>query len=117
MTQDDIKSIDILKDGSAGAIYGTRAASGVILITTKSGSNTEGKVKLTYSNEFSKKQSYNAPELLSGREFASHNISTDYGSDVDWWDELINHGNFSQKHHLSIGNGYGKSPVVHLFLL
>ncbi len=66
LTQEDIKSIDILKDGSAGAIYGTRAASGVILITTKSGSNTEGKVKLTYSNELSKKQNYGAPEMLCG---------------------------------------------------
>ena len=46
LNQDDIKSIDVLKDASAGAIYGTRAASGVILITTKSGSNTNGKVKL-----------------------------------------------------------------------
>ena len=115
LTQDDIKSIDILKDGSAGAIYGTRAASGVILITTKSGSNTEGKVKLTYSNEFSKKQSYNAPELLSGREFASHNISTDYGSDVDWWDELINHDNFSQKHHLALENGTEKAQLYTSF--
>lgn len=115
LTQDDIKSIDILKDGSAGAIYGTRAASGVILITTKSGSNTEGKVKLTYSNEFSKKQSYNAPELLSGGEFASHNISTDYGSDVDWWDELINHGNFSQKHHLALEMGTEKAQLYTSF--
>lgn len=115
LTQDDIKSIDILKDGSAGAIYGTRAASGVILITTKSGSNTEGKVKLTYSNEFSKKQSYNAPELLSGREFASHNISTDYGIDVDWWDELINHDNFSQKHHLALEMGTEKAQLYTSF--
>lgn len=115
LTQDDIKSIDILKDGSAGAIYGTRAASGVILITTKSGSNTEGKVKLTYSNEFSKKQSYNAPELLSGREFASHNISTDYGSDVDWWDELINHDNFSWKHHLALEMGTEKAQLYTSF--
>lgn len=115
LTQDDIKSIDILKDGSAGAIYGTRAASGVILITTKSGSNTEGKVKLTYSNEFSKKQSYNAPELLSGREFASHNISTDYGTDVDWWDELINHDNFSQKHHLALEMGTEKAQLYTSF--
>ena len=54
LTQDDIKSIDVLKDASAGAIYGTRAAAGVILITTKSGSNTNGKVRLTYSNELRK---------------------------------------------------------------
>lgn len=115
LTQDDIKSIDVLKDGSAGAIYGTRAASGVILITTKSGSNTDGKVKLTYSNEFSKKQNYNAPEMLSGREYAEHQIGTDYGNDVDWWDEMINHNNFSQKHHLALEMGTEKAQVYTSF--
>ncbi|GAB6122341.1 hypothetical protein JCM30204_34900 [Dysgonomonas termitidis] len=84
LTQDDIKSIDVLKDASAGAIYGTRATSGVILITTKSGSNTNGKVKLTYSNELTKKQTYRAPQILTGREYAEHGIGTDYGSDTDW---------------------------------
>lgn len=115
LTQDDIKSIDVLKDASAGAIYGTRAASGVILITTKSGSNTDGKVKLTYSSEFTKKQIYNAPEMLSGREYAEHEIGTDYGSDVDWWDELINHNNFSQKHHLALEMGTEKAQVYTSF--
>lgn len=94
LSQDDIKSIDVLKDASAGAIYGTRAASGVILITTKSGSNTNGKLKATYSVEMSKKDYYNAPELLTGREYADHKIGTDYGSDVNWFDEMINHHNF-----------------------
>ncbi len=115
LTQDDIKSIDVLKDGSAGAIYGTRAASGVILITTKSGSNTDGKVKLTYSNEFTKKQNYNAPEMLTGREYASYGIGTDYGSDTDWWDEMINHKNFSQKHHIALEMGTEKAQLYTSF--
>ena len=115
LTQEDIKSIDILKDGSAGAIYGTRAASGVILITTKSGSNTEGKVKLTYSNELTKKQNYGAPEMLNAKEYVAHGIGTDYGSDVDWWDELINHGNFSQKHHIAIELGTEKAQLYTSF--
>lgn len=62
LSQDDIESIDVLKDASAGAIYGTRAASGVILITTKSGKNTDGKLRLSYNNEFSHKQCYPRPE-------------------------------------------------------
>lgn len=111
LSQDDIASIDVLKDASAGAIYGTRAAAGVILITTKSGTNTQGKLDLTYSNEFSHKQSYNAPEMLSGREYAEHNIGIDYGDDVDWWDEMINHKNFSTKHHLSLQYGTDKAQV------
>ena len=115
LNQDDIKSIDVLKDGSAGAIYGTRAASGVILITTKSGSNTNGKVKMTYSNEFSKKQNYNAPEMLSAKEFVQHGISKDYGSDVNWWDEMINKDNFSHKHHISLELGTEKAQVYTSF--
>ena len=115
LTQSDIKSIDVLKDGSAGAIYGTRAASGVILITTKSGSNTAGKINLTYSNEFTKKQNYNAPEMLTGREYAEHEIGTDYGSDVNWWDEMINDKNFSQKHHIALEVGTEKSQLYTSF--
>ena len=111
----DIDDISVLKDASAGAIYGTRAAAGVILITTKSGSDTNGKVRLTYSNEFTKKQNYNAPEMLSGREYAEHNIGTDYGSDTNWWDELINKGNFSQKHHLALEMGTEKAQVYTSF--
>lgn len=115
LTQEDIQSIDVLKDASAGAIYGTRAASGVILITTKSGSNTNGAVKLTYTTEFSKKQNFNALEMLSGREYVEYGIGTDYGSDVDWWDELIDHGNFSQKHHLALEMGTDKAQVYTSF--
>ena len=111
LTQEDIASIDVLKDASAGAIYGTRAASGVILITTKSGTNTNGQLRLSYSNEFSHKQSYRAPQMLSGREYAEHNIGTDYGSDVDWWDEMINHKNFSTKQHLSLQYGTDKAQI------
>lgn len=111
LTQEDIASIDVLKDASAGAIYGTRAASGVILITTKSGTNTSGQLNLTYANEFSHRQTYNAPKMLSGREYAEHNIGTDYGTDTDWWDEMINHKNFSTKHHLSLQYGTDKAQV------
>ena len=43
LNPNDIESIDVLKDASSAAIYGSRAANGVIIVTTKSGSNTEGK--------------------------------------------------------------------------
>ena len=49
----DIESISILKDASAASIYGAKASAGVILVTTKSGSNTEGKAKINYSGRFS----------------------------------------------------------------
>ena len=115
LNQDDIKSIDVLKDASAGAIYGTRAASGVILITTKSGSNTDGKVKLTYSTEFSKKQDYRKPRMLSAAEYVEHGIGIDYGDDVDWWEEMINEGNLSQKHHLALEMGTEKAQIYTSF--
>lgn len=115
LTQEDIKSIDVLKDASAGAIYGTRAASGVILITTKSGSNTQGKVKMSYGSELIKKQAYNAPQVLTGREYVQHGIGKDYGSDTDWWNELLNTDNFSQRHHLALDMGTEKAQVYTSF--
>lgn len=115
LNQDDIKSIDVLKDASAGAIYGTRAASGVILITTKSGSDTNGKVKLTYSTELSKKQDYGKPEMLSAKEYVEYGVGKDYGKDVDWWSEMINHDNFSQKHHLALEMGTENAQVYTSF--
>lgn len=51
INQEDIESIDVLKDASAGAIYGTRAAGGVILITTKRAK--QGSVTANYTGEFS----------------------------------------------------------------
>lgn len=117
LNQDDIKSIDVLKDASAGAIYGTRAASGVILITTKSGSNTNGKVKLNYSTELSKKQNYGRPDMMSADEYRQRtdvNI-TDYGQDADWWDSLLQKDNFSQKHHLSLELGTENAQVYTSF--
>lgn len=115
LNQDDIKSIDVLKDASAGAIYGTRAASGVILITTKSGSNTNGKVKLTYSTELSKKQDYGKPEMLTADEYRQYNVGKDYGDSVDWWEELINDSNFSQKHNFSLELGTENAQVYTSF--
>lgn len=117
LNQDDIKSIDVLKDASAGAIYGTRAASGVILITTKSGSDTNGKVKLNYSTELSKKQNYGKPEMLSADEYRQRtdvNI-VDYGSDTDWWNSMLQKDNFSQKHHLSLELGTENAQVYTSF--
>ena len=115
LNQDDIKSIDVLKDASAGAIYGTRAASGVILITTKSGSNTNGKVKLTYSTELRKKQDYGKPEMLSPDEYRQYKVGKDYGDNVDWWDEMINHNNFSHKHHLALEAGTENAQIYTSF--
>ena len=60
--QDDIESIDVLKDGSAAAIYGTRGTNGVILVTTKRGS--AGKMSVTYNGYMSISSIANQLEVM-----------------------------------------------------
>src|SRR5699024_3336608 len=69
---EDIQSVDVLKDASAGAIYGTRAAGGVILITTKKG--REGKLSLTFTNEASKQRIIQRPRVLSKERFLEYGM-------------------------------------------
>jgi TonB-linked SusC/RagA family outer membrane protein len=63
----DIQSIDILKDASSAAIYGSRAANGVMVITTKRGKR--GRVKVNYDNFLSVSTPYNLPELLNAEDY------------------------------------------------
>ncbi len=63
----DIETFTVLKDASATAIYGSRASNGVIIITTKKGS--QGKVKVTYSSTYTVKDPYNRLDVMSGDEF------------------------------------------------
>lgn len=67
LNPDDIESIDILKDASATSIYGSRAANGVVLITTKRGS--EGKVDVKFSASVSMQKLYGFEDMLSGQDF------------------------------------------------
>jgi len=108
---EDIASIDILKDASAGAIYGTRAAGGVILITTKSGSSAgDGKVRFSYTGEAIAKQISNKPEMLSAEEYVAHNRGTDYGSRVNWFDESTQ-SKISQRHIFTVEGGSKNAQV------
>lgn len=63
----DIETFTVLKDASATAIYGSRASNGVIIITTKKGS--QGKVKVAYSSTYTVKDPYNRLDVMSGDEF------------------------------------------------
>ena len=116
---EDIKSIDVLKDASAGAIYGSRAAGGVILITTKNASNLdEGTVRLSYSGEFSTKDVLKRPDVLSASEYLEYRAlqgATDYGQDFDWYDAMINKGNFSQKHTVNLQANSKKASIYATF--
>jgi len=75
LNNDDIESITVLKDAAAASLYGSRAANGVVLITTKKGQ--EGKTNITYNGEFGISQlaNKNALELMSGQQFIDYYIT------------------------------------------
>jgi TonB-linked SusC/RagA family outer membrane protein len=118
----DIESIDILKDASAQAIYGSQAANGVILITTKKGKSGEGKIsyevyagnqivqkKLDIMNlrEFAQYQNEVAPILgmTPSAEFADPTV---LGTGTDWQDAMFRTGTV-QSHQLSFSGGKDKT--------
>lgn len=108
---EDIVSIDVLKDASAGAIYGTRAAGGVILVTTKRAGNTDGKVSVSYTGELTLKQAYGKPRMLTAEEYVAYGRGTDYGTSTDWYDELLKDNPISQRHVLSMNGGTKNTQV------
>src|SRR5664280_2112945 len=71
LNSEDIASMEILKDASATAIYGSRGANGVILVTTKTGKSGEGKAVFSYSGEYSMQLLAKKIDLLSGRDYAT----------------------------------------------
>jgi len=109
LQQDDIESIDVLKDGSAAAIYGTRANGGVILVTTKKGK--AGTPRFDYSTYFRREYERDRPEFLSASEYREkiaqglREANTDYGYSTDFYDLLLNHDNLSQNHNLAFSGG------------
>lgn len=112
LQQDDIESIDVLKDGSGAAIYGTSANAGVILITTKKGK--AGPAVFDYSTYFRKEYVENRQDFLTADEFRQHIASgdieqKDFGNSTDFYDDLVNHHNLSMNHNLSMSGGTDKS--------
>lgn len=112
LQQDDIASVDILKDGSGAAIYGTSANAGVILITTKKGKS--GPATFDYSSYFRKEYIQKRPDFLTADEYRQKIASgelkqQDFGHSTDFFDDLINHDNFSQNHNLALTGGTDKT--------
>ncbi|WP_108821538.1 SusC/RagA family TonB-linked outer membrane protein [Dysgonomonas sp. Marseille-P4361] len=111
---EDIASIEVLKDGSAAAIYGSRASGGVIIITTKQGA--AGKTSIEYNAYVShyaqgrKLDFLNAKEYLAMKDKISNpSAIVDLGADTDWYGELLNTNNMSQSHNLSLSGGAGST--------
>jgi TonB-linked SusC/RagA family outer membrane protein len=115
LNQEDIESIDVLKDASAGAIYGTRAAGGVILVTTKQAKS--GAVKVSYTGEFSTEMVRKRPEMLSASEYVAAGLGEDYGYDTDWYKELLNEQPFSHRHVINISGGSDNALVYTTFTM
>lgn len=108
LTQDDIASIDVLRDGSAAAIYGTRGNGGVILVTTKKGRS--GEPQFNYSTYLQKEVVDKKPVTLTAEEFKSLTTPTNHlGADVNLYDMLINKDNLSHYHNFSATGGTDKS--------
>lgn len=105
VVQEDIESIDVLKDASAGAIYGTRATGGVILITTKQA--TSGELKMNFTNEVVFKNTYGKPDMLNASDYVSTYgaAKVNAGHDTDWWDEALNSNTTSNRHILTLQGG------------
>lgn len=99
----DIESMTVLKDGSAAAIYGSRAAGGVIIVQTKRGK--AGKVSISYDGFMTHDQVAARPDILSAEEFVEKGRAKDFGSRTDWYDELLNKNNFGHEHNLSLSGG------------
>jgi len=106
----DIESIDVLKDASASAIYGTRGANGVILITTKSGTiGADQPVSVSYNGQLSTNFIENKLNVLSADQFRELAASRgtpdlDEGANTDWFD-LVTQNGLTQTHNLSVSGG------------
>ncbi|MCD8043059.1 MAG: TonB-dependent receptor [Tannerellaceae bacterium] len=131
LNPEDIESISVLKDASA-AIYGARAANGVILVTTKRGK--EGKIRVSYNGNLSFSQPTRIPEMLNSYQYAVYTNEYDrrhtgagselyseealqklkdgsdpmfYGS-TNWWKEVADNWAAKTQHSLSISGGTDK---------
>lgn len=127
----DIESIDVLKDAASAAIYGSRAANGVILVTTKQGK--AGKIELSYNGAMGWSNAYKRPQMLNAQQFMnimdeySFNTSgqkVDFAAYVpqaivdkvkggwqgtDWWGAFENKNAIQQNHSVTLTGGSDRS--------
>lgn len=130
----DIASIEVLKDASSAAIYGSRGANGVILINTRQGK--EGNVKITYDAFYAVQTVANYPDIMNGEEYYQYKKSWDDADDADpdatlsgteaevyadgswknWsWKDLLTRTGSSMRHSISASGG-SKSVKYHVGL-
>ncbi|MCR5519815.1 MAG: SusC/RagA family TonB-linked outer membrane protein, partial [Bacteroidales bacterium] len=121
----DIESIEVLKDAAAGAVYGARAANGVVLVTTKKGS--KGATKVSYDFSYGISNPWRVREVLNASEYAlminegllnagyapRYSDPWGYGEGTDWQKEVFNRNASQQNHELSVS---GASDKVNYYL-
>lgn len=105
LNPNDIESIDVLKDASATAVYGSRASNGVVVITTKKG--RAGKTEMNFSSSVAWSSMSNKIKVFTADEFRSEVVGeggtlNDFGGDTNWQDELSQTG-LAKKVDFSVG--------------
>lgn len=114
VSPEDIESIDVLRDATATAIYGSKAANGVIIITTKKGAEEKTNVSyngyVAFDNILKKYDVCTADDL---RQYAKDNNITlkDGGANTDWQDEVLRTG-ISHNHNVNISGGNGSTNYM-----
>ena len=130
----DIESIDVLKDAASAAIYGARAANGVILVTTKQGK--AGKIEVSYNGSMGWSNAYKRPQLLDAKQymtimdeysfntsgqkmdwagFVPQDILTKVQSGwggTDWWGVFENENAVKQNHSVTLTGGTDRSKFA-----
>ena len=114
VSPEDIASIDVLKDGSAAAIYGTRGTNGVILVTTKKARSGENRIE--FSAYVAMQSIDRKPDLMSAEEYRStirkyfpdQAASYDYGASTDWFDAITRTHPVSQNYSVASSGGSSK---------
>ena len=129
INMEEVESITLLKDASAVAPYGLKGANGVVLVTTKRGSNSQGKISVSYNGEFGWQKPTNTPEFMSAADglrlkkkayemdgmldeanaitdeiIAAHEQGTDAYPNTDWVKNYMNTST-SQRHNIVLNGG------------
>lgn len=127
LNPNDIASIEVLKDAASGAVYGARAANGVILVTTKTGKI--GKTKVTYDFSYGWQSAWKKRDVLNASEYAlminegainagiapKFSDPYSYGQGTNWQDEVFNNNAPMMNHQVSVSGASEK--VNYLFSL
>lgn len=127
LNQSDIESIDVLKDAASAAIYGARAANGVIIVTTKKGKT--GKIAVNYNGYYGTQKAWRKLSLLNATQYATllneayvangqsprFADPAAFGKGTDWQSHVFDDGAPIQNHDLSLSGGSEKSTYYASF--